>query len=201
MKTRHIFIQHEMLIPILFLFFTSIFIGCISSNEHSFSIPFWYPSMGIGDQPVSSTVVLKKGSEQKMISRAIINALQSESFSIVKPKLAPGEALPTRERIDTDEVPLSREWWLEHNAHNREELHLPTHPNYCFRLRYCLRYDIGDKELYFKINAILQQKARYGHKWREYKEPYSGAFFVRKLEDRIRAALANGETKDGEFLE
>ncbi len=197
MKTKHIPLQLETFALVLFLSVASALTGCASWREHSFRIPFQYPYSGIGEQPVHGTVVVKEVAEQKIISRAIINALQHESFGIDKPKLAPGEVLPTGEHIDTDEVPLSREWLPEHNARNRAELHLPTDRHY--QLTYRLSYNIGDKEFHFKASAILQYKALHGHKWRKYEGPYSGAFFVGKLEDRIRAVLANWETKNGEF--
>lgn len=161
-----------------------------TGGDVTFFVPYVYEGLGVGDGEVEGVVELPKDGEERVVSRAIVLALQELQNSIVVPDLGPGEALPQKRLWKTDRAPIPQSQIVEHN-NQYPGMALP--PRY-YSLEYHGEYVAERRQLIFRISALLYEQA-YAADPRKYNQKYSGKFFVDVLEKLIREKL-QAPTKD-----
>jgi hypothetical protein len=150
------------------------------------SVPISYTDgLGVGAGAVQGAVEMAKGSEAKSASRAIVLALQDMETNLKTPRLGAGELLPQKLEWVSDRAPLPLERIRGHNALNPE---MKLAEQFKYQIEFVGDYVVDRSELLFRISARVFESASAAEP-REYRQPYSGKFFVDALGKLIREKL------------
>lgn len=150
------------------------------------SVPISYTDgLGVGAGAVQGAVEMAKGSEAKTASRAIVLALQDMETNLKTPRLGAGELLPQKLEWVSDRAPLPLERIRGHNALNPE---MKLAEQFKYQIEFVGDYVVDRSELLFRISARVFESASAAEP-REYRQPYSGKFFVDSLGKLIREKL------------
>jgi hypothetical protein len=151
-------------------------------------IPFDYAgALGVGPDEVKGELVLTRNEEAKVVSRALVAALQDRESSLVDPKLPPGAVVPQNMTWSSDAAPISQEVIDAHNRATKDNPNLALPPRF-YSVQYSGQYRLDHHELQFNISAQLFERGA-ATSPRKYKGGYSGNFFVDLLSDALKAKL------------
>jgi hypothetical protein len=149
----------------------------LSENEESFAVPYSYKGFGAGPQPILGVVELNEGSEARIASRAVVEAMQSFQLSIVDPPAQLDTILPPNKPWKTDIAPVKVEDIAEYN---RRFPHMALPVDRLYGIQYSGMYTIVEKEFRFRLESILFQRGA-ASDYRPYsRKDYSGSFFFER---------------------
>jgi hypothetical protein len=158
----------------------------VADSVMTLSVPISYTDgLGVGAGAVQGAVEMAKGSEAKTASRAIVLALQDMETNLKTPRLGAGEFLPQKLEWVSDRAPLPLERIRGHNALNPE---MKLAEQFKYQIEFVGDYVVDRSELLFRISARVFESAS-ATEPREYRQPYSGKFFVDTLGKLIREKL------------
>lgn len=166
----------------------------ILENPSDFVVPLAFTDgLGVGAGAVEGAFEIGKDDVNKAASRAIVLALQELEISIQEPPLKAGELLPQRRKWVSDRAPVTASRIRDHNV-SHPEMKLSEQFNY--QIAYLGEYVVERNELIFRVSAQLYESAAAAGQ-REYKQPYSGRFFVdvlgKLIQSKLRGAAAGGK--------
>lgn len=149
----------------------------VSENEESFAVPYSYKGFGAGPQPLLGVVELNEGSEARVVSRAVVEALQSFQLSIVDPPAQLDTILPPGKPWKTDIAPIKAEVIADYNR-RFPQMALPV--DRLYGIQYSGMYSIVEKEFRFRLESLLFQRGA-ASDYRPYsRRDYSGSFFFER---------------------
>jgi hypothetical protein len=151
------------------------------------AVGFAYKGIGVGPQALAGMIVLERGMESRVASRAIIDAVQSLQLAFREPaSVGLDTLLPPGKSWTTDVLPIERASIVAYNESATPRMAIPA--DRLYGVQYIGVYAIVDRELRFNIAAKLFQRGAASAE-RPYSRDYSGDWFVAQLRDAIRAKL------------
>ena len=148
---------------------------------------YTYGSIGIGPEPVTDFIFMKKNQENMMVSDAIKRAFLKNELSIINNDI---NDLDYNKKYSTEYKVLTDEDIENYNFKiSSESLYsLKKGPKY--RIRYEAKYRIREETmtLIISISAILEIQGKYSSKWHKISN-YKGSYFTNEINNSLKEIL------------
>ena len=136
------------------------------ASKVSFSVPFLYRGMGMGPEPLLGMVVVERGEEDRLVSRALLETMQAMQMSIVEPPASLEHLIPAGLTWKTGITVLDQGLIQQHNE-RFPHMALPT--DRIYGLQYVGSYVIQNKEFRFRLESHLYHRG-IGAEFRPYQK-------------------------------
>ncbi len=161
-------------------------VGETASGSGEFSIPFYYRGLGVGGQPRVGFVPLRRGEEEAVVTRALLESLQDLEMSIVEPPVDLDTLIPPEETWKTGRTELPNDIIARHN---QEYPALAVPNNRIYAIEYEGRYKILPNEFRLNMASRLYHKGL-GGQFRPFESAeYSSEFFMELIQAGMRLYL------------
>lgn len=158
-----------------------------SALDEEFAVPFLYRGLGVGAQPRLGIVQLEQGDEARMISQALLEAMQEMEMSFVEPPASLTLLIAPEETWRTGITPLPLDLVRQHNAEHPE---FPLPLDRLYAIQYVGSYVIHERQLRFRLESHLYHRGLGGN-FRPYAhDTYSSKFFFERVKLLIEERLA-----------
>jgi hypothetical protein len=160
-----------------------------SERESQFEIPITYKTLGPSSAPPAvgtSLVIADLKTADKQVSTILLFALQSLGYSIESPKLDPNTFLQPDQDWQTSAVDLTDSVVKSYQTASGSTL--PSGNVYA--VRYSGKYVFDPGVLKMVLTISLMERSQLG-RLHDVNFQFSRQFFVARLEDAVKAQLAN----------
>lgn len=139
----------------------------------------------MGGGAISGSIAISPQQEALVASRSVIQALQEQNLSIIRPEVGLDGVLPANTPWLTDTAPLPNDLIAEYNRQTPRNVLAPAR----YGIVYEGRHDVAGGEIRYRISARLYARGALGSWAPVPSDRYNGRFFVEYLRQAISRRL------------